>query len=188
MRRMIVDTCLFSLITASTVAAGETVSLGPASVSIDLKGIGSCAVELGDSYELDHDHDRMSSDFQYIIYPAKITFDGSSNQVEIEVHKMSVAQSLDAPIPKGMLSGMEHCLEQADMMPRRAEVQMQPYTIDGHEGVLATTDSGDENPIYIAAFSPDQEDGSGSIVCIVGSSFPWETTKSIISSIKVQVV
>jgi hypothetical protein len=73
-------------------------------------------------------------------------------------------------------------------MPRRMEMQMKPYTIDGHEGILATIDRGKENPLYIVAYSPDLEAGSGTVVCIVGSSFPWETTQSIIDFIEAQVV
>jgi hypothetical protein len=109
--------------------------------------------------------------------------------VLFEIHDLSILQPLDTPISKkDTLTGLEHCLEQADMMPRRMEMQMKPYTIDGHEGILATIDRGKENPLYIVAYSPDLEAGSGTVVCIVGSSFPWETTQSIIDSIEAQVV
>jgi hypothetical protein len=64
---------------------------------------------------------------------------------------------------------------------------MEQYTIDGMEGILATVDQGEKNPLYIVAYGPDQKDGSGTIVCIVGSNFPWETTKSIFDSIKAQL-
>jgi hypothetical protein len=67
------------------------------------------------------------------------------------------------------------------------DVQMEPYTIDGQEGILATVDRGEDDQMYIVAYSPDQKDGSGTIVCIVGSNFQWETTESIFESIEAQV-
>lgn len=186
--RMIAALSLISLISAITVAAGETVDMGPASVSIDLENLGPYSVEMEGPYSLDHNYDPMNADFQYIIYPARIKFENSNNQVLLEVHQMSASQPLETPISKkDTITGLEHCLEQADMMPRRANVQMNPYTIDGHEGILATVDIGEDNPLYIVAYSPDQEGGSGTIACIVGSRFPWETTKSIIASIGTQM-
>jgi hypothetical protein len=73
------------------------------------------------------------------------------------------------------------------MMPRRAEYEAKSFTIDGHEGTLLTVDTGKDEPFYIAAYSPDEKDGSGSIVCIIGSDFPWETTKGILDSVKTQL-
>ena len=52
---------------------------------------------------------------------------------------------------------------------------------------MLTVDTGKDNPFYIAAYSPDEKDGSGSIVCIIGSDFPWETTKGILDSVKTQL-
>jgi hypothetical protein len=175
-------------ISAIALAAGETVDLGPASISLELEGIGAYAVEMEDSYSLDHNHDPANSDFEYAIYTAGITCDEVPNQVFLEVHQMSMARPLDTPISKKDTSnGLEHCLREADMMPRAMKVRMEPYTIDGLEGILATVDQSEKNPLYIVAFSPDRKDGSGTIVCIIGSDFPWETTKSIFDSIKVQV-
>jgi hypothetical protein len=185
---MIAALSLIGFISTIAVAVGETVEMGPASVSIDLENLGAYAVEMEEPYSLDHNYDPMNADFQYTIYLARIKCEDSSNQVLLEVHQMSALQPLETPISrKDTLTGLEHCLEQADMTPRRMDVQMETYTVDGHEGILATVDIGEENPMYIVAYSPDQEDGSGTIVCIVGSSFPWETTKSIFDSIETQV-
>ena len=186
--RMIAALSLIGFISTIAIAAGETVEMGPASVSIDLEDLGPYAVEMDDPYSLDHNYDPMNADFQYTIYPARIKFEDSSNQVLLEVHQMSASQPLETTISKkDTITGLEHCLEQADMMPRRADVQMEPYAVEGHEGILAAVDIGEDNPLYIVAYSPDQEDGSGTIACIVGSSFPWETTKSIIASIGTQM-
>lgn len=182
--RLIAALCLIISISAIALASGETVDLGPASISMDLESIGSYSVEVEDSYSLDHNYDPMNSDFDYTIYPASITCDDSPNQVLLEVHQMSMSEPLDTPISKKDTStGLEHCIREADMMPRGMDVQMDTITIDGREGILATVDRGEEDPMYIAAYSPDQKDGSGTIVCIVGSNFPWETTESIFESI-----
>jgi len=42
--------------------------------------------------------------------------------------------------------------------------------------------------MYIDACSPDQKDGSGAIVCIVGSNFPWQTTKAIFASTEARTI
>jgi hypothetical protein len=42
--------------------------------------------------------------------------------------------------------------------------------------------------MYIDAYSPDQKDGSGTIVCIVGSNFPRQTIKAIFDSIEARTV
>ncbi len=186
--RLIVALCLIISISAVALAAAETLDLGPASISLDLETIGPCAVKMGDSYSSDHNYDLMNSDFDYTIYPASITFGDSSSQLLLEVHQMGASEPLDTPISKKDKStGLEHCIREADMMPRGTDVSMKSYTIGGREGILATVDSGKEDPMYIVAYSPDQKDGSGTIVCIVGSNFPWETTESIFASIETQV-
>ncbi len=186
--RIVATLCLVIFALAIALAAGETVDLGPARISMDLNGIGSCDVKMGDSYSSDHNYDPMNSAFDYTIYPASITCGDSSNQVLIEVHQLSMSEPLDSPISeKDRSTGLEHCIREADMMPRRADVQIEPYTIDGQEGILATVDHGEEGPLYIVAYSPDQKDGSGTIICIVGSNFQWETTKSIFASIETEV-
>jgi hypothetical protein len=48
---------------------------------------------------------------------------------------------------------------------------------------LATINSDPENPLYIAAWSQDQKDDAGTIVCLIGSDLPWETTKKIFDSV-----
>jgi len=172
-------------------ASSEAIELGPANVSLDLASVGSYGVETGESSELVHDHDPKISNFQYSIYPATVNFEGTPNQVMIEVHKMNSSERLDEQIEaKGnTVSVLEHCIEQSDLLPRptlfflRADYEKQSYTIDGHEGILLTVDKGEANPLYVAAYSPDEKDGSGSKVCIVSSSFPWKTTKSIFDSV-----
>jgi hypothetical protein len=67
------------------------------------------------------------------------------------------------------------------------DMKTENYTIDGHQGLLATINKDPENPLYIVAYSPDLRDGSGRTVCIVGSDLPWETTKSIFDSVSTNV-
>lgn len=188
MRRLLVAICLMCMAATTSLASIDAVDLGPASVSLDLSIGGSYSIKTGEITELEHDYDKMTSAFQYSIYPATATYEGISNQVTIEVHEMSQSRSLDEQISgKRQISALEHCLEQSDMMPRRADYETESYTIDGHEGILATIDTGGDNPLYIAGFSPDESNGSGSIVCFIGSDFPWETTKSIFESVSAKL-
>jgi hypothetical protein len=182
--------CLICSISASTTvsaASGETIDLGPAQISMYLASIGDYTVEKESSSSADH-HEK-GVDFIYPIYPATITADETSGQVLIEVHEMSASMPLDTAISwRDTATGLKHCIEQSELVPRRAAIQTEPYQIDGHEGILAKVDEGGSDPMYIAAYSPDQKDGSGTIVCIVGSNLPWQTTKTIFDSIEARVV
>ncbi|NMB85972.1 MAG: hypothetical protein A4E44_02204 [Methanosaeta sp. PtaB.Bin018] len=187
---LLVVLCLIGFTIASAPAFGEDVEIGPVTVSLDLASAGSHTVEMGESSELEHNYDPKISNFQYSIYPATITFDGTSNQVMIEVHKMSASEPLDEQISsksKDAASVFEHCIEQSNIMPRRADYQTKSYTIDGHDGILLTVDTGEPGPLYIAAYSPDEKDRYGSIICIIGSDFPWETTEKILESVNTQL-
>jgi hypothetical protein len=188
MRNLLVVLCLMGLTTTVALASNENVLLGPANVSLNLSLAGAYVLEKGESMESTHDYDPENTDFQYSIYPATATYEGTTDQVQIEVHEMSASRSLDETISgKRQISPLEHCIEQSNMMPRRADYQSEPYVIDGHEGILATVETGEENPLYIAAYSPDESDGSGSVICIVGSDFSWDTTKSIFESVSTQL-
>lgn len=183
--------CTAILTATIALAASETAVLGPASISLDLGDLGSYDVEDGYSSSLDHSYDRNNPDFEYNIYPAVISFDDSSAQVMLEAHQMSTPMPLDTPISdRDGSTGLEHCILQADMMPRMpkgAELQSEPYTIDGQDGILVTVDQGDDNPLYVVAYSPNKSNGEGDIVCIIGSNFPWATTQSIFQSVNVQL-
>ena len=188
MSRLLVAICLMCMATTIALASNDAVDLGPASVSLDLSVGGSYSIAKGESTELEHDYDKMTSEFQYSIYPATVTYDGTSSQVMIEVHEMSQSRSLDEQISgRRQISALVHCLEQSEMMPRRADYDTESYTIDGHEGILATVDTGSDSPLYIAGFCPDENNGSGSIICFIGSDLPWETTKSIFESVSVKL-
>jgi len=187
-RNMFSALFLVGLMTTMSIAIGETVELGPANVSLELSGAGSYRVEAEESSELEHKHGKNVPEFKYFIYPSTVSFDGTSNRVIIEIHKMSgPSKALNEQIQgRRAISALEHCIEQANIIPRRSEYEAKSYTIDGHEGILATVDAGEKNPLYIAAYSPDEINGSGSIICIIGSEFPWNTTKSIFDSVKTQ--
>ena len=181
MMRLIAALCLISMTSAIAIATGETINLGPTSISLDLETLGSYYVEKGDPSSEEH----KEPDFQYEITPASIKVDGTSNKVQIEVHKMSMSEPLESSISrKDPASGLEHCIEKSNMVPVGEDIQTEPYTIDGQQGLVATINSDPENPFYIVAYSPDKKSGSGTTVCIIGSDFPWETTKSIFDSAK----
>ena len=172
---------MICMISAISIAAAEKVELGSASVSLNLNGLGSFNVEKGDPSSMDHE----KIDFQYTINPANINLEDSSNTVQIEIHEMSISEPLDSSISrKDPASGLEHCMEKSNMVPFGEDLETEPYTIDGKQGLLATLNGDLENPMYIVAYSPDEESGSGSIVCVIGSNLPWENTKSIFDSVE----
>jgi hypothetical protein len=181
--RLLAAFCLISM-TVASLANGETIELGPAQISMDQSLLGSYSVEKGDVSSMDH----KKPDFRYEIFPARINVDGTTDQVQLEVHQMSNSEPLEDSISnKDPASGLEHCMERSNLLPVGEDIQTEPFTIDGYQGQLATFNGGSEKPLYIVAYSPDQEDGSGSIVCIVSSDFPWEATKSLFDSVKTQL-
>lgn len=187
-KNLLIALLAIGLTTAIVLASTETIKLGPAEISLDLQSAGSNTVEEGDAIKLQHEYGEEGTYFEYTIYPATVKFDDTSSKVLIEVHQMSESEDLDATIAgKEKISGLEHCIEQAEMMADYVDYKAEPYTIDGHEGILATVDTGNENPFYVAAYSPDEVTGSGSIVCIIGSDLIWETTENIFNSLNTQV-
>jgi hypothetical protein len=177
--------CMMCCMLATSPALGETVDLGPAHVSVDLTNLGSCSVDKGPTSSTDHP--EREADFTYTIYPAAVTVEDTSDKVLIEVHEMSTPMSLDTAISERDTStGLKHCIEQSGLISGKMDLQTEPYQVDGHEGVLAEVEGDGKDPMYIVAYSPDEIDGSGKIVCIVGSDFPWETTKAVFDSLDVK--
>jgi hypothetical protein len=177
---------LICSISAVSLAAGETIDLGPAHVSMDLNSLGSYSVKEGSPTSMDHH--AKETNFKYTIYPATVTSKNNSSQVLIEIHEMSASELLDTSISRRDTStGLEHCLEQSDIVTGLVGLQTKPYQINGHEGLLVEVSQNGKGPMYIAAYSPDEKDGSGKTVCVIGSDFPWETTKAIFDSLEVKI-
>jgi hypothetical protein len=178
--------CLICSISAIILASAETIYLGPAQISLDLKSLGSYSVDVDSSSSMDHN--EREADFMYKLYTAKLTSNGTSDQVLIEIHEISTPMPLNTSVSrKDTSTGLQHCLEKSDLIPGMMDLQTKPYQIDGHEGVLAQIGGDGKNYMYIVAYSPDEKDGSGRFVCVVGSNFPWETTKAIFDSLKTKV-
>jgi hypothetical protein len=166
-------------------AANETITLGPTAISVDLGTIGSYNIEKGDAISMDH----KKVGFLYEIIPANIEIEGTSDRVMLEVHELSASQPLDNPISeRDSSTGIEHCIARSGMMPVGRDMTTKEYRVNGNKGVLATIENGPNNPLYIIGWCPDQKEGAGSVVCIIGSDLPWETTKQIFDSISYRLV
>ena len=209
--------CLMSTNWAVAVAAGETIELGTARISLELGGLGPFSVEKGDTYSMVH----KKPDFQYDITSASIKANGTSHLVQIEVHQMSLSEPLLSPISneetvgnigkignyfqaltaylpgpisnkeplrRENISGLEHCLEKSNMIPTGEAIQTELYTIDGRQGCNATINGDSKNPLYIVAYCPDEQSGSGTNVCIIGSDLPWEDTEKLFNSVEIELV
>jgi len=179
---------------AIAIASGETITLGPATISLDLENIGPYTIEKESVISTDHEEKDIR--FQYEIIPANIIIDDTSGQITLEVHQMSTSEPMDEPISKkDQSTGIEHCIQKSNMMPGGQEMTMKEYEVDGYDGVLATIENDSNNPLsalgltesndplYVLGWCLDQKDGAGSVVCVIGSDLPWETTKEIFDSI-----
>ena len=184
MKRLLTAICLIGIASTIAIANGETIELGPASVSMDLESLGFYSIETGSVTSIEH----KDPDFIYEIIPANIQVGETYGAVQVEVHKMSTTEPLDDPISgKHQESGLEHCIEMSNLLPKGEDIKAESYEIDGRQGLMATIGKDGEDPQYIVAYSPDKEDGSGSIVCIVASRLPWEETEKLFRSIKTEV-
>jgi hypothetical protein len=202
---------LISMNLVVNVTASETIDLGPAHISLEPSSLGPFSVEKGETSSMAH----KEPDFQYNITSACIKVNGTAHLVQIEVHQMSLSEPLLSPISnedhagkignyfqaltaylpdsisnndpprRENISGLEHCMEKSNMIPIGGNIQTEPYTIDGRQGCIATINRDPENPMYIVAYSPDEQNESGTIVCIIGSDFPWEATEKLFKSVKI---
>lgn len=184
--KLIVVLFLIALAGPIALTAADTIDLGPARVSMNLEGIGPYNIEMKNQSPSDHSY--VGYAFTYKFFPATIKSNGTGNQVLIEVQQLSSPQPLDMPILQlnGKI-GLEHCVEESDMMPP-GNVQRQMYYVDGHKGIAFIVNRDQKGSIYLAAYSPDMKDGFGDIVIIIGSDFPLDITKRIFESITVHLV
>ena len=167
---------------AIAIASGETIALGPAIISLDLENIGSYTIEKESVISMDHEEKDIR--FQYEITPANIIIDDELGQITLEVHQMSALEPMDEPISeRDQSTGIEHCIQKSDMIHGSREMTMEEYEVDGYDGVLATVEIDSDDPLYVLGWCLDQKDGAGSVVCVIGSDLPWETTKEIFDSI-----
>lgn len=184
MKRLLTAICLIGITSAIAIANGETIELGPASVSLDLESLGFYSIETGAVTSTEH----KDPDFVYEIIPAKIQVGETSGVVEVEVHKMSTTEPLEDPISgRHKENGLEHCIERSNLLSNGVDIKTESYEIDGEQGLIATIGEEGQDPQYIVAYSPDKENGSGSVVCIVASKLPWEETEKLFRSIKTEV-
>lgn len=208
-KMLIVVLCLLSTSWAVATAANETIELGPVSISLELDRLGSFSLEKAETYSMVH----KKPDFQYDITSASINMQ-ASHLVQIEVHQMSMSEPLNSPISKEEpgknylqtltaylpdsvtnkepprredISGLEHCMEMSKIIPVGEHIQTESYTIDGQQGLIATINSDPKKPRYFVAYSPDEQSGSGTIVCIIGSDLQWEETERLFNSLQISI-
>ncbi len=183
-KRLLTAICLIGITSVIAIANGETIELGPASLSMDLESLGFYSIEMGAVTSTEH----KDPDFVYEIIPASIQVGETYGVLQVEVHKMSTTEPLDDPISgRHQENGLEHCIERSNLLPAGEDIKTESFEIDGQQGLIATIGQEVQDPQYIVAYSPDKEDGSGSLVCIVASRLPWETTEELFRSIKTVV-
>jgi hypothetical protein len=120
-----------------------------------------------------------SSGLEHCLMRSNIVRQMDSQEISTENQVKSSSESLlDA-----LFSLFSNLLSRSNMKHGGQDMQTESYTIDGKQGILGTINSDPNNPKYIVAWSPDQKDQTGTIVCLVGSDLPWETTKKIFDSV-----
>lgn len=146
-RKLLAVLYLIGLTLPIAFTAAESVDLGPANISMDLRGIGSYNVEKETPLSLNHNFGCYI--FSYEIFSSKIKFNNTTNQVLVDVHQMGDPQSLDVPIPQlNTQTGLEHCIEESGIMPAGSGIKKEKYLIDGQKGLLVTINRTQNMPIY----------------------------------------
>jgi len=184
---LLIPLCVLCLTSMTALAASDSIELGPVNLSMDLMAMGNYKIEKESPYS--EDHPGKGYDFSYQISTAKVSSSSTQDLVQIVVHQMDAQESLNSAVPrlKGS-SGLEHCVMESGLLSKRAKADKEPYTIDGRECLLIKVDEGGDEPRYIAAYSPDQEIDSGTIVCIISSDLPWDATNGLFQSVRTQLI
>ncbi|MDD1751582.1 MAG: hypothetical protein LUQ38_00630 [Methanotrichaceae archaeon] len=185
---LLIPLCVLCLIAGTAFAASAPIELGPVDISMNLNVMGDYKIEKVSSYS--ENHPGKGYEFSYQMYQASISNSSTQDPVRIEVHQMDAKESLNSAVPqlKDSSIGLEHCVRQSALLPMLANTNQELYTIDGREGLLMMVDEEGDEPRYIAAYSPDQENDSGTIVCIISSDLPWDATNELFQSVKTQLV
>jgi hypothetical protein len=184
---LLIPLCVLCLTAMIAFADGTPIELGPVNIAINLGVMDNYKIERGSSYS--DNHPGEGYDFSFQIYPVSISNSSTQDLVKIEVHQMDAKQSLNTTVQQleDSSSDLEHCVRQSALLPMLANTNQELYTIDGREGLLMMVDEGEDEPRYIAAYSPDQENGSGTIVCIISSDLPWDATNELFQSVRTQL-
>lgn len=178
--------CLIILTPAVSISAAETIDLSTFGISMDLQSIGPYNVQKGNPSSSNHNYGGYA--FAYQFFPATVAASNTGNRVEVGVYQLSNPEPLDVPIPMlNMKTGLEHTVEESNLMPSGRDIQKQQYYIDGHKGIAMTVNR-NQGPIYVAAYSPDLINGLGKTVVIIASDFPLDVTKSIFESVRTQSI
>lgn len=90
--------CLMSIAIAVALANGETIELGPASITMGLEELGAYDIVMGERTSTEH----KDPDFVYEIIPLSIQIDGIDEMVQIEVHRMSTTEPLTVQSPESI--------------------------------------------------------------------------------------
>ncbi len=165
----------------------DVISLGVASVSLDLSEIGEYTVETTNLSERNHSSQCSYGSFDYDRYQANITSDSGQVLMELQILP-SGDMDLGASINHWTL---RHGLERWDGVLSRvaatANSTANSTTMDGKHAATRTYTS--EDPlVYAAAFCPDEEDGWGATFFYIRSDFPQEITEGIFQSIDVEML
>jgi hypothetical protein len=209
--------CLMSTNWTIAFAASETIELGTARISLELESLGPFSVERGETTSMVHKNPNFQYDINSAIInvdgsPHQVQIevhqmslsqplfspisneekDGGAGKIggylKGLISYLPSPKSDEMPARRENISGLEHCLEMSNLIPRGEAIQTQAYTIDKREGLIATIDRDLEGPRYIVAYSPDAQNGSGTTVCIIGSDFPRNDTEKLFNSVDVEII
>jgi hypothetical protein len=209
--------CLMSTNWTIALAASETIELGSARISLELGSLGPFSAETSETTSMVHKKPDFQYDINSAIinvdgsvHQVQIEVhqmslsqplfspisneekDGSAGKIGGYLKGLTAylpgRNSDEMPPRQENISGLEHCLEMSNLIPRGEAIQTEAYTIDKRQGLMATINRDLENPRYIVAYSPDAQNGSGTTVCIIGSDFPWNDTEKLFNSVDVELV
>jgi hypothetical protein len=166
---------LIALILSAT-AKPESFSLGQYKVSFDLNRAEDHEISIAKPM-----YSATFRDIPYVGYGAQIIqFEPQYNLITIVVMEYKSPINLESAdeTTKRLLSNNGGC----------EEIMTSQYTIDGHQGYLTSSKKcQNDTQGFIAQYLLDGAKGSGSIECLIASTYPWnDGTLSLLKTIHIE--
>lgn len=153
----------------------EIMPLGPMNISFNMAMAPEPYVITGDSFSTTYVlGDKNVTD---TVYPMTL---GHRKNILIQLHHLDV----DADVGS---NNIESLLSWFEFVPSGWSIESQPLKIDGHQGTMVNATSPSYAKIYLAGYSPDEVDGEGQVLLLMGARMCFHCSKYFFQSVRMNV-
>jgi hypothetical protein len=161
--------------TIFSLAQAEEVTLGPASLYLDM-------IFVPEPY---WDPEYAHADVHYLWNgPINCTVNHSNighyPYVQIQLHQLEKPTELD-------LNTIREVAAESALLPAGWTTSASNMTIAGHEGIIINATSPDGRMVRVAGFSPDGDGGQGQCICMLRFDLGWSHTQALLESMRITI-